>query len=162
MARDWPLLAVFSVSLLTPCTLTAGQSETIPQALTSDLTLCASTTAAAGLCTERLKSDIKALTTKGMKPLDRHTEEVAISLRNALLGKRLRAPAARLVMPILDILHSSDAPAARIPTWFKDAKAALDEINISAASSSAVIGSRIVISQDIRGPEDLGVQIRQR
>jgi len=95
------------------------------------------------------------------RPLDRHIEELSRALAAALVGRRLSpANTSQIADAIFEILNSAEIPASKVSEKLQQAKAALDRSGVPEENRNSVTGALLLVSQDVRGPEDNGAQER--
>ena len=159
MQRAWICPVVILCLALLNASYTNGYSGLFQSErdhpLHSDLEFCQAALTTQASCGERLTKDIRMRADRAHRPLDRHIEDLSRALATALVGRRLSpVSTSQLAGAILEILDSAEMPASKVSEKLQEAKAALDRGGVPEESRNSVTGALLVVSQDVRGPED--------
>jgi len=116
---------------------------------------------------QQLTDDILALANKDAQPSRQTVLDFAGNLGAALAGKLVAAESTKPVTQaiaqlILDVLQSSSMPSSRFHATIASFRNALIAFNVTAVQAKAAEDRLLILGQEVRGPEDVPVQIHYR
>jgi hypothetical protein len=124
--------------------------------LDADLISLANPGASRGAIAQQIANDILALGEKDAQPSRPTVVDFADELTRALAGKQVTGENIKPVTAaILDVLQSSGVASYRFHDSIDRFRAALIDLNTTAAQAKNAANRLFILGQEVRGPEDI-------
>jgi hypothetical protein len=109
---------------------------------------------------QQVTNDILALAEKDAQPSRQTVSDFANEFTKALAGKQLTPEKIEPVtQAILDVLQSSGLTSYRFHAAIDRFRDSLIALNVTAAQAKSAAGRLLILGQEIRGPEDIKLQL---